>query len=231
MHPGVLAKLASFGALRKELKILEVGCGTGNYAVALRVLLDCEIWAIDPSQEMLSIARERSAEIHFSVGRGEKLDFPRSFFDTVFSVDVIHHLSRPRDFFCEAHRVLKEGGNVCTVTDSEWIIRHREPLAVYFPETVEVELKRYPRIDQLKRIMIEVGFSDIKDNMAEFPYELHDAQAYRYKAFSSLHLISEEGFERGIKQMELDLLAGPIKCVSRYSILSGTKPSQIIVST
>jgi ubiquinone/menaquinone biosynthesis C-methylase UbiE len=159
------------------------------------------------------------------LGKAEKLDFSQCFFDLVFSVDVIHHLSSQLDFFKEAYRVLNSSGRICTVTDSEWIIRHREPLSVYFPTTVEIELKRYPRIEELKRIMTQVGFGEVNESMAEFPYELHAAQAYRDKAFSSLYMISKQDFELGIERMERDLQNGPIKCVSRYSLLWGTKPS------
>jgi ubiquinone/menaquinone biosynthesis C-methylase UbiE len=225
VHPGVLAELIRISALSSNPKMLEVGCGTGNYAVALKTLVACMTWAIDPSEEMLSKAKERSAEVHFMLGKAEKLDFSQCFFDFVFSVDVIHHVSSRLDFFREAHRVLNSRGRICTVTDSEWIIRHREPLSAYFPETVEAELKRYPRIEELKGTMTQVGFGEVKETMVEFPYELHDAQAYRDKAFSSLHLISKEAFELGIERMERDLRSGPIKCVSRYSILCGTKPT------
>jgi len=225
VHPGVLAGLIRLGAIDGNSKVLEVGCGTGNYAVALRTLVGCMVWAIDPSQEMLSKAKERSGEINLMLGAAEKLDFPHCFFDLVFSVDVIHHLSSQLDFFKEAYRVLNNSRKICTVTDSEWIIRHREPLSVYFPETVEIELKRYPRIVELMRIMKQLGFGEIEETMVEFPYELHDTEAYRDRAFSSLHLVSKEAFERGIERMEQDLQHGPIKCVSRYSLLWGTKPS------
>jgi hypothetical protein len=57
----------------------------------------------------------------------------------------------------------------------------------------------------------------------EFPYLLTDIQAYHDKAFSSLHLIAEEAFERGIERLERDLGTGPIPCVSRYLLLWGTK--------
>lgn len=225
VHPGVLAELITLGGLSKSSKVLEVGCGTGNYSVRLRTLVECKVWAIDPSKEMLSRAKERSGEVSFALGKAEKLDFPRGFFDMVFSVDVIHHLSSQLDFFTEAYRVLKSDGRICTVTDSEWILRHREPQSVYFPETVGIELKRYPRIEELEGIMTRAGFGEVKDDMVEFPYELHDAQAYRDKAFSALHLISKEAFELGIERMERDLRNGPIKCVSRYSLLWGTKSS------
>jgi len=183
------------------------------------------LWAIDPSEEMLSKAKERSSEINFMLGKAEKLDFSQCVFDMVFSVDVVHHLSSEVDFFREAYRVLNTRGRICTVTDSEWVIRHREPLSVYFPETVEIELKRYPPIEELKGIMTQVGFREVKETMVEFPYELHDAQAYRDKAFSSLHMISKEAFELGIERMERDLQKDSIKCVSRYSLLWGAKPS------
>jgi len=225
VHPGVLTELITLGSLSKRSKVLEVGCGTGNYAIALRTLVGCKMWAIDPSEKMLSKARERSVEVNFVLGRAEGLRFPKDFFDMVFSVDVVHHLSSQLDFFTETQRVLKGGGRICTVTDSEWVIRHREPLSVYFPEAVEVDLKRYPRIEELKRVMTQIGYREVKEGMVEFSYELHTAQAYRDKAFSCLHIISKEAFDVGIKRMERDLQRGPIKCVSRYSLLWGTKPS------
>ena len=172
---------------------------------------------------MLSRARERSENVSFQPGRAERLDFPESFFDLVFSVDVIHHISNRRAYFREAYRVLKAGGTMCTVTDSEWIIRHREPLAVYFPETVEVDLDRYPRISELRDIMQRVGFGQVAQTSVEFALQLRDIHPYSDKAFSSLHLISEESFHRGIRRMERDLRNGPIPQVSRYLLLWGTR--------
>jgi len=223
VHPGVLRSLFSTGGVGSASRVLEVGCGTGNYIIALESLAGCSGWGIDPSEQMLSRARARSGEISFQPGRAERLDFPPDFFDLVFSVDVIHHVNSRLEYFREAYRALKTGGEVCTVTDSEWIIRHRKPLANYFPETVEVELERYPRIAALREIMERVGFGEIAENTVEFSCPLTDIQAYRDRAFSSLHLIGEEAFQRGIERMERDLRAGPILYVSRYLLLWGTR--------
>ena len=119
--------------------------------------------------------------------------------------------------------MLNPGGRACTVTDSEWIIRHRTPLAAYFPETVTVDLERYPRSDQLYQAMRAAGLLELAEHQVESPFQLTDAQAYRDKAFSSLHLISEEAFERGLQRMERDLEAGPILGISRYVLLWGAK--------
>ncbi len=223
VYPEVLKGLFLTSGIGTVSKVLEVGCGTGSYIVALESLTGCSCWGIDPSEQMLSKARKRSEKIIFQLGKAERLKFPQNFFDLVFSVDVIHHVDNIMDYFQEAYRVLKTGGKLCTVTDSEWIIPHRQPLAVYFPETVEVDLARYPRISELREIMKEVGFSEITENTVEFSYQLTNIQAYRDKAFSSLHLIPEEAFQRGIKNMEQDLYTGPIQGVYRHLLLWGTK--------
>jgi hypothetical protein len=73
--------------------------------------------------------------------------------------------------------------------------------------------------------MEQVGFTDIAETTAEFPYLLTDSQAYRDRAFSSLHLIPDEAFQRGLARLVEDLRAGPIPCVSRYVLLWGTRSS------
>jgi ubiquinone/menaquinone biosynthesis C-methylase UbiE len=223
VHPEVLRDLLEVGGIGSVSRVLEVGCGTGNYILALQSLTGCSCWGIDPSEQMLSRAGQRSGRVRFQLGKAERLDLPPGYFDLVFSVDVIHHVGDRLGYFQEAYRVLRPGGRLCSVTDSEWIIRHRQPLTVYFPETVEVELERYPRIAQLREFMARVGFGQIVDATVEFSYQLTDSQAYRDKAFSALHVIPELAFQKGIERMERDLRAGPIPCVSRYSLLWGAK--------
>ena len=223
VHPEVLRNLIETGKLDNASRVLDVGCGTGNYTIALEKAVGCSCWGVEPSEQMLARASDRSRKAHFEMGKAEQLDHPAEFFDLVLSVDVIHHVGDCAAYFREAHRVLKEGGRVCTVTDSEEIIRCRQPLSVYFPETIEVDLQGYPRISDLRAMMVEVGFSGLQEAVAESAYSLTDIQEYRDKAFSCLHLIPTEAVERGIQRMEQDLRAGAIPCVSRYLLLWGTK--------
>jgi SAM-dependent methyltransferase len=221
VHPGVLNDLCQ--AVTQTPHVLEVGCGTGNYVLAMQSLIGCPCWGLDPSEEMLAQARARSTAVQFRRGQAERLEFEAASFDLVFTVDVIHHVSDRPAYFREAQRVLRLQGRICTATDSEWIIRHRRPLAAYFPETVEVELARYPRIADLRAMMEGAGFGEVDEHMVELPYLLTDIQAYREKTFSTLHLIPEQAFQRGIAQMEADLSQGPIPCVSRYTMVWGVK--------
>ena len=223
IHPEVFQELLETSVVVTESTVLEVGCGTGNYITDLHKKAGCRCWGVDPSDEMLAIAHEKSAEISFKPGRAEKLDFPDAFFSFIFSVDVIHHLQRHRSYIQEAYRTLKPGGRLCTVTESAELLRTRVPLASYFPETVEKALIRYPRISKLKALMRSAGFQEQNEKKVVFPYEIYDIQVYEEKAFSSLHLIPEDAFKRGISRMHADLETGPIQAVSHYLLLWGKK--------
>lgn len=222
VHPEVLRSLlASVGAASK---VLEVGCGTGNYLVAIQDRVGCSCCGIDPSAEMLSQAGARSGRVRLAQGSAEALDFPGASFDLVFSVDVIHQVHARLRFFQEAARVLRPGGRVCTVTDSEWVIRHRQPLAVYFPETVAADLGRYPTLVELRGAMSEAGFAQLEEQTVEFAGTLTDIGPYRDKAYSCLRLIPDDAFRHGLARMEDDVQAGPIAWTPRYCLVWGTLP-------
>ena len=249
VHPGVLAGLcAGAPSAPTPVRALEVGCGTGNYLCALHAQLGCTAWGMDPSIEMLALARARGLTTTGSLtttgglatadglptagdrlvvlhaGRAEALPYASGSFDLLYSVDVIHHVEDRAAYVREAYRVLGHGGRMCTATDSAWIIRHRAPLSTYFPETVPLELARYPRIAALQQMMAAAGFSGLERRTVSYAYETTDIDVYRARAFSALHLISDEAFARGMARMAHDLAQGPIRCVARYTLLWGEKP-------
>jgi ubiquinone/menaquinone biosynthesis C-methylase UbiE len=227
VHPGVLERLQA--RLTSGARVLEVGCGTGNYITALENVTGGACYGLDPSAEMLTRARSQARTVAFSRGRADRLAFPPAYFDLVFSVDVIHHLAEPGRYFQEAYRVLKPDGLLCTVTDSEEVIRRRQPLAGYFPETVASDLKRYPALADLKKALALAGFRYISAEMVEFPYLLSDIQGYRERAYSVLHLISDHGFRQGLERLEQDLHAGPIPGIVCYMLLwSHREGSQVL---
>jgi len=219
----VLSELRRKWKSSRESKVLEVGCGTGLHLRALIEIIGCKGLGIDPSQEMIRYAVD-SEDIHFFEGVAEELPFKASLFDFAFSVNVIHLIKNTQDYFCEALRVLKPDGLICTATDSERIIRNRKPLAQYWPGTVEVDLVRYPKIELLRQQMTEAGFVDIEEHETYRTFEVADAAPYREKAFSCLHLISEEKFLAGLQRLETDLKTGPVHGMSEFVFLWGHRP-------
>lgn len=223
VHPGVLGALLARGSTATQ-HVLEVGCGTGNYLVALHQTTGWPGVGVDPSAQMLAVAQARVPTIPFRQGRAEQLPVLDAEFDLIFSVDVIHHVEDRASYFAEAFRALRPGGMICTVTDSEEVIRRRRPLSSYFPETVAVELARYPGIATLQAEIMAAGFGTIEQTEVEQAYDLTDLSAYRDQAFSSLHLIDPGAFRRGMERMEEDLARGPISALSIYTLLWATKP-------
>jgi ubiquinone/menaquinone biosynthesis C-methylase UbiE len=168
--------------------------------------------------------RARSLPVRVVDGSAERLGLPDAEFDLIYSVDVIHHVRDRTAAFREAFRVLRSGGATCVVTDSEWMIRNRTQ-SLYFPETIDVELARYPAIATLRAELTHAGFGALREQIVEHAYEITDAAAYRAKVFSSLLYIDEQAFERGLARLESDLLRGPVRATSRYMMLWALKPA------
>jgi len=223
VHPAVFESLADHAAVGPESRVLEVGCGTGNYIIALQRQTGCRAWGIDPSDKMLEVARSRSKDVRFLSGRAEDIGLEGVEFDLVFTVDVIHHVIGRREYFRNVLEQLSDGGRICTVTDDREIILGRKPLTSYFPETVPFELERYPKDGEVQGIMRDVGFREITEKRVFFEKDVTDISLWKNKASSTLNLIPEEAFQRGIARMEEDLEKRPIKWVSPYLLIWGKK--------
>jgi len=139
--------------------------------------------------------------------------------DFIFNVDAIHHFQDRTRAFREIARLLLDKGTVCIATDSEEIIRNRKPLSTYWPETIDLELARYPRIDALDVELRGAGLHNLRHEEVSTTGRLRDLSPYRAKVFSALRLLSEDDYERGLRRLETDFAKGPILFVSRYFLL------------
>ncbi len=106
--------------------MLDVGCGTGSLAVALKLRLGPtgSVHGVDASPEMIEVAQRQALKagvgVDFQEGLAEAIPFPDETFDLIVSQLAIHHL--PSDLkqrsFEEMRRVLKSGGR-CLIVDFE----------------------------------------------------------------------------------------------------------------
>jgi SAM-dependent methyltransferase len=100
---------AELAALRKFIPgkglSIEVGVGTGRFAVPLGVKL-----GIDPSRRMLEMARRRGLSVCQAVG--ERMPFRGGQFDLVLLVSVICFVDDAPTLLRELNRVLKHGGHL-----------------------------------------------------------------------------------------------------------------------
>ena len=103
------AYLSELEAIKKVLpkrgKGLEIGVGTGRFAAPLGITT-----GIDPSRNMIRIARERGVDTR--LGYGEKLPFKNNTFDYVAIIITICFVKNPQKVLKEARRVLKKNGTI-----------------------------------------------------------------------------------------------------------------------
>ena len=107
--------------------VLDVGCGTGSLAIALKAKVGAsgEVRGIDASPEMIEVARRKAAragvDAGFEVALIEEMPFPDGRFDLVVSSFMLHHLPEDvkRKGFAEIRRVLKPGGRFLAVDFGE----------------------------------------------------------------------------------------------------------------
>jgi hypothetical protein len=87
-------------------------------------------------------------------------------------------------------------------------------------------LSRYPAIEVLENEMLASGFGDPARELVEHSATVTDLEPYRARVFSSLRLIPQETFDRGMARLESDFKKGPIPWISRYVMLWGTKRAE-----
>ena len=116
-YPGKLIKyLTDKYNLKKDAKILEMGCGRGEFLNEF-TKLGMNGFGIDLSNYADKFCE--NAEIKIVDITKEKIPYQDNSFDVVFSKSFIEHFYYPEKIFQEAYRVLKPAGVFINLTP-EW---------------------------------------------------------------------------------------------------------------
>jgi ubiquinone/menaquinone biosynthesis C-methylase UbiE len=117
---------AAFGilGLRPGLRLLDVGCGTGDYLRVMAPLVaPGEAIGIDLSAELVKRAELLSPadqpNLSFQVADVYELPFPDASFERVTATQVMLHLADPWKAIAELRRVLVPGGRV-SIAEWDW---------------------------------------------------------------------------------------------------------------
>ena len=101
----------SFG-LKKGMKMLEPGCGRGEFLGNFQEL-GLEVYGVDLSPEAKEFTDKFPVEICDI--ENEQLPFQDNTFDVIYSKSFIEHLYYPERYLKEAYRVLKPNGKLITL--------------------------------------------------------------------------------------------------------------------
>ncbi|MBD2114058.1 MULTISPECIES: class I SAM-dependent methyltransferase [Cyanophyceae] len=104
--------------LNSHERILDLGCGTGTLIQRLLHLApEIEIVGLDPSAEMLCVARQKLPKsVELRVGSADNIPFPNESFDWVISTNAFHYFRHPYQAIQDIKRVLKPNGHL-VITD------------------------------------------------------------------------------------------------------------------
>ncbi|MBI2112450.1 class I SAM-dependent methyltransferase [Candidatus Woesearchaeota archaeon] len=145
---------------KKESRILDISCGTGELLLELQKRGMSNLYGIDISEEMLNKARkklqasnEESQHLTLTKGDVHELPYPDSSFDDVISTEAFHHYHHQEKALSEMKRVCKQGGRIIIVDVDFGIFN---PLLVKLePGCVKVNTKQ-----EMVNLFKEAGLRD-----------------------------------------------------------------------
>jgi SAM-dependent methyltransferase len=227
----VLAPLRRALAGAPGSRLLDVGGGTGNYALAL----EGEGWdavVVDRAPEMLSQAADKS--LATVVGDAERLPFGADSFDATMLVSMLHHVDRPAIALAEARRVLRTDGRLAVMMFT------REDIAEiwcldYFPSSrVWMEDSHPPLAEIVAELpgarRLPVRYEDIRDGslaaLQGYPQLLLEERWRQQTSyFERMQRDHPDELQSGLERLAADLSLGrsPAR-PGRASVIAWSKP-------
>ena len=213
--PSVLGPLevALEGALGREL--LDIGGGTGNYALALRAR-GWDPLVVDLNHAML--ARAEAKGLRTLQADAAALPLPSDSADAVMLVSMLHHVPDWRAALSEARRVLRPGGRLALMG---WTREHMERvtwLRDYFPGMNDWLALEHPTLAELEAELpgariLRLEFEDVDDAtlsaLQRRPHLLLDPEWRRQTSyFEKLELRFPDELDAGLEKLRADLDAG-----------------------
>ena len=157
-------KLFDQASVQPHHRVLDVGCGTGTLAVAIKGWLPgAEVVGLDPDPKALARSRRKAeragVSIRFDQGFANTLPYTDGSFDRVFSSLMFHHLPQDAKFATmrEVRRVLKPGGSLHLLDFEHEGPRSHNPLARWLHSSERMQGNTR---DQILGWMREAGLAE-----------------------------------------------------------------------
>ena len=198
LESGITGKrIEELGLNVRNKAFLDVGCGPGNFLVAVSADAPRLLVGVDLDEQFLSVAQmelKRRSVQHFVLMKatGTKLPFADNFFDIVTCFLVLPHVPDDKTALMELARVLKKGG-VLAISghDNGFPLRYLKrlkfkPLLVYFwtlvygltgRKLIRNTLQNYKKIC---KDLAEIGFTVDQITLLRKRFGL--VETYRIKA-------------------------------------------------
>ena len=212
------------GLPSRRIRAFDAGCGSGRHSYLLSQH-GLEVVSLDRSIQQLRVAPKRLNLVRGSV---TNIPFRAKTFGVWFSSLMIHQLDpfERNAAFSEAVRILEVGGKVIIRTSSHDDLRQR-PFAKNFPSALELNLRRYPDIPELRSTLSSLGLVEITVERTLTHAVMTPASlmaSIRSKPNTTLSLVPADEFASGCGELEKELAGQESTVVSHYhTILTGSR--------
>lgn len=202
----LISKIIQHGEIKESSLVLDVGCGTGRFPLCIKASKKAIICSLEPDIAMLNkaVEKDKFKEILWIQGDGQKLPFRGNIFDCVYMTLVIHHVEDKESALQEMRRTLKRDGNCVIMITSHF--RMKRAIMHHFPKVMAIDAKRLPTVPGLKDLMVRSGFRNVHYHIVQRDEGFLPTEEYlervRSKHISTLTLLSEEEFQKGLKIFE-----------------------------
>lgn len=196
---------------------LDIGCGTGNYTVAL-ANKGLTLHGIEPSGKMLDEAKKRSNKVKWIPGVAEKIPSTDKIFKGIIATLTIHHWKDLEKSFLELNRVLSENGRIVLFTSTPEQMKGYW-LNHYFPEMLSNSIVQMPSLTKISNAtacagleIAEIEKYFIKDDLQDHFLYVGKNRPWLYfngkirngiSSFSSIANIDE--VKKGLEKLKSDL--------------------------
>lgn len=214
--------------------LLDVGCGTGSYSIPLASRFSLRLTGVDVSSEMLDQARSKLPD-----GNWVNQDFmewnPSIHYDIILMVYVIHLFRDWRAAVNRAVNILNPNGVLMIVTDDHSDLR-RSFIHMYMPRVLEIDLARFPKVEDLLHELGNVGLSTklrrmVTEREYRTPSDIENVvDAARARYISTLRFLGDDELEVGLGRLRSELITqlseGTIKRIRERSLIVANRPPE-----
>lgn len=159
-------------------KVLDVGCGIGGSAFHIAKVYGAEVFGIDLSTNMISIAHQRCREVNltdkvtFELSDATKRRLQSCSYDVIYSRDTIIHIEDKLSLFKQFYKWLKPGGRLLITDYSCSAGSHSDQFKAYMKQRGYI---CYP-VEKYGKVLEEAGFHNVQaiDMTDQFIEILHN---------------------------------------------------------
>lgn len=154
--PWITGRLSLLLNARSGGKYLDIGCGTGNYTIALAGS-GLTFFGVDPSQRMMDEAKAGESSVQWKQGSAESIPFGNRFFDGAIATLTMHHWTGMEAAFAELVRVMKPQARLVVFTSTPDQMKGYW-LNEYFPVMLHDSIAQMPSQERITEALRSTAF-------------------------------------------------------------------------